>query len=222
MSNQQWKAKWARNDIAFHHPEINPLLQQYFFDLGLSTGDQLLIPLCGKSVDITWLSSCGFQVIGVELSEIAIQAYFDALKVEPDKYNSGPFTRWRYRNIEILCGDIFDLTKADLSKIKLLYDNASLTAFSAHDRIEYVRHFSDILPLDCQILLITDETPDEQQSNSVNTIDSEVTTLYSSLYQIKLLHGKNCIKMDPEHPELAPGEMEEKVYLIRRHGFETF
>jgi Thiopurine S-methyltransferase (TPMT). len=25
MSNQQWKAKWKRDDIAFHQSQINPL-----------------------------------------------------------------------------------------------------------------------------------------------------------------------------------------------------
>ncbi len=219
MSNQLWKAKWKRNDISFHQHAVNPLLQQYLSMLKLSAGDRLLVPLCGKSLDMGWLSTCGFHVLGVEVSKIAIESYFDALQVKPEKRLHGSFTRWSYQNVEVWCGDVFDLTMADLSHVKLFYDNASLTAFPADVRLKYVRHFSDILPQDCQILLITDETPDDQQFNSVKTIDSEVTALYSALYQIDLLHGKNCIKTDPELPELAPRPMEEKVYLIRRYGF---
>ncbi len=219
MSNQLWKAKWKRNDISFHQPVINPLLQQYLSTLNLYAGDRLLIPLCGKSVDMDWLSQSGFRVTGIEISEIAIKAYFDALQVSPAKQRHGCFTRWSYQNVEIWCGDIFDLTMMDLSNIKVLYDNASLTAFPADDRIQYIRHFSDNLPHDCQILLITDETPDDQQFNSVMTIDSEVSALYSTDYQIELLHGKNCIKKDPANP-LAPEQpMQEKVYLIKHNNF---
>jgi thiopurine S-methyltransferase len=218
MNNQLWKAKWQRNDIAFHQHSINPLLQQFLPTLGLSAGDYLLVPLCGKSVDMNWLSKSGFHVIGVELSKIAIQAYFDALKVKPETRRQGSFTRWSYEHIEIWCGDIFDLTRTDMSKVKLLYDNASLTAFPADVRTRYVRHFSDKLPQDCQILLITDETPDELQFNSVKTIDSEVSALFSRDYQIELLHGKNCIKKDPENPHAPEQPMEEKVYLIKRQN----
>lgn len=216
MSKQLWKAKWKRNDIAFHQHAINPLLQQYLPTLGLSAGDSLLVPLCGKSVDMGWMKQNGFRVIGVEVSEIAIQACLDAMQIKPVCKQHGRFMRWTHENIELWCGDIFDLSLTDLSEVKALYDCASLTAFPAPVRIQYVHHFLQNLPQHSQILLITDETPDEQQFNSVKTIDSEVSALYATDYQIELLHGKNCIKTDPEHPELPAIPMQEKVYLIKR------
>lgn len=219
MSNKLWKAKWKRNDIAFHQLTINPLLQQYLPNLGLAAGDRLLVPLCGKSVDMDWLSESGFRVFGIELSKIAIQAYFDALQVKPKRQRQGRFIRWSYKKIEIWCGDIFDLTMADMHGVKAFYDSASLTALPADSREHYVRHFSENLPIDCQILLLTDETPDEQQFNSVMTIDSEVSALYAADYQIDLLHGKKCIKKDPTYPEEPKRPMEEKVYHIKRHQF---
>jgi thiopurine S-methyltransferase len=222
MSNQLWISKWKRNDISFHQHSINPLFQKYLPLLGLSAGDCLLVPLCGKTVDMDWLAKQGFHVIGVELSELAIEAYFEALKVKPEKHLDGCFTKWSYGNTEIWCGDIFDLKMMDLRDIKVLYDNASLTAFPADKRIQYVRHFSDNLAPDCQILLITDETPDEQQFNSVKSIDSELTALYSSDYHIELLHGTNCIKKDPENPQAADQPMQEKVYLIKRQNRSGF
>ncbi|MCW8996169.1 MAG: thiopurine S-methyltransferase [Psychromonas sp.] len=216
MSNKEWKEKWKRNDIAFHQQGVNPLLQNYLPSLALSADDCLLVPLCGKSVDMDWLAKSGFHVIGIELSNIAIQAYFDALQVKPERQPHGRFIRWSYENIEIWCGDIFDLTLADMSGIKALYDRASLTTFPADRRAAYVRHFSENLPKDCQILLITDETPDEQQLESVKTIDSEIIALYAADYQIDLLYGNKCIKKDPAFPEASKRLMEEKVYHIKR------
>ena len=217
MSNKLWKAKWKRNDIAFHQHAVNPLLKQYLPSLELTAGDRLLVPLCGKSVDMDWLSESGFSVLGIELSKVAIQAYFDALQIKPKRQRQGRFIRWSYKKVEIWCGDIFDLTMADMHGVKALYDSASLTALPADKREHYVRHFSENLPLDCQILLITDETADEQQFNSVMTIDSEVAGLYETDYQIDLMHGKKCIKKDPSYPEEVKRPMEEKVYHIKRH-----
>jgi hypothetical protein len=37
----------------------------------------VLVPLCGKSVDMTYLASCGHRVYGIEISTEAIEAFFD-------------------------------------------------------------------------------------------------------------------------------------------------
>jgi Thiopurine S-methyltransferase (TPMT). len=35
----------------------------------------VLVPLCGKSLDMDWLLDAGYKVFGIELSNIAIQAF---------------------------------------------------------------------------------------------------------------------------------------------------
>lgn len=215
MSNKHWKAKWKRNDISFHQLSINPLLQQFLPQLGLAKGDRVLVPLCGKSVDLQWLAQCGYHVMGIELSEIAIKSFFDTLKVTPTQKRRGRFTCWVHENLELWCGDIFDLSASDVSNVCALYDTAALTAFPATSRARYVRHLAATLPQHCRILLITDETP-EQHDDSVNSIDSEVSVLFAAPFQVQLLHGNDCIKIDPQNPELAAIPMQEKVYLISR------
>ena len=217
MSNRLWKAKWERNDIAFHQDAVNPLLQRFLPKLALSIGDCIVVPLCGKSLDMDWIGQMGFRVIGIELSEVAIQAYFEALHVVPNHQRHGRFVRWWHRDAEIWCGDIFDLTTDDLEAAKGLYDCAALTALPAGVRERYIDHFAEKLPQETEILLITTETPDERCFNSVLTIDSEVKALYGAHYRISLLHGQNSIKRDPENPGEPEMPMEEKVYLMRSH-----
>lgn len=217
MSNRLWKAKWERNDIAFHQDSVNPLLQRFLSRLSLSAGDRIVVPLCGKSLDMSWIGRMGFRVIGIELSDIAIQAYFEALRVVPNRQRHGRFVRWWHEGAEIWCGDIFDLTAKDLGEVKALYDCAALTALPADVRERYIDHFAEKLPQKTEILLIATETPDEGRCNSVLTIDSEVKALYGARYRIKLLHGQNSIKRDPEHPDEPEMPMEEKVYLMKRH-----
>ena len=63
--------------------EANPLLVKYFPELSPAKGSRVFIPLCGKTLDISWLLKCSCRVVGAELSELAIQQLFDEMKVSP-------------------------------------------------------------------------------------------------------------------------------------------
>ncbi|MBB3102757.1 thiopurine S-methyltransferase [Azomonas macrocytogenes] len=218
MNNQQrWKAKWKKNDIAFHQDNINPLLEQFWPQLSLSTGDTVLVPLCGKSLDMNWLSLMGYKVIGIEFSDIAIKAYFDALSVTPSRQQQGRFTRWWHGDTEIWRGDLFNLAENDVREVSAIYDCAALTALSPSRRIKYVQHIANILPEHGQILLLTTESTNEEQIDSASEIDEEVNDLYKSLYTIKLLYGQHCIKKDPAYPDEPASALEEKVYWMKTH-----
>lgn len=218
MSNALWKAKWKRNDIAFHQSVINPLLKTFLPNLGLSAGDSILVPMCGKSLDMDWLTLSGLHVIGVEISNIAIQDFFEARQLKPQQKKHGAFTRWWHGDIDIWCGDIFDLKLSQMRGVSSLYDCASLTALPPAGRVAYVQHFLKVLPIKSQILLMTTESPDELQFDSASCIDSEVQALYEKHYRISLLHGKTRIKIDPEYPLEPARPMQEKVYLLNALG----
>ena len=215
MSNKEWKNKWKRNDIGFHQPVINPLLERFLPALKVPASTTILVPLCGKSLDMDLLADQGFQVMGIELSDLAIQSFFRRRKVKPTRRRHGRFTVWQHHNIALWCGDIFDLTEADLAGVGILYDCASLSAFPAELRSRYVEHFRARLPSACQILLITIESPEEGRADSVHWVDTELKSLYGAHYQIELIHGQNGMTHDPEHPENPHSPMQEKVYLIK-------
>ena len=86
MEHNFWHSKWQNNEIGFHEPTGNPFLVKYA-DVILNTSPALppriFVPLCGKTRDIAWLLSQQCQVIGAELSEIAIQQLFEELGVIP-------------------------------------------------------------------------------------------------------------------------------------------
>lgn len=213
--HKRWKQMWLRNDIAFHQLQTNPLLQQFLPQLNTVAGDVVLVPLCGKSLDMLWLAQTGLRVIGIEISPVAVRDYFAARCVTPQQQMQGRFVRWWHQNTEIWCGDIFDLTQKDLHAVVLLYDRAALTALPAKLRNSYVQHFLAVLPRACDILLLTTESPDALVAQSELTIDQEVRTLYQADYHIQLLHGQSCSKIDPEFPLAGLCDLEEKVYLIQ-------
>ena len=209
---------WKSNDIRFHQPIFNPLLQQFLPNLDLARLDTILVPLCGKSLDMNLLLDSGYKVMGVELSNIAIKAYFEARQVTATREKRGRFIIWRHKHIEIWCGDIFDLTSKDIGHIHTLYDCSSMTALPAESRSRYIQHFHKILSNNNQILLITTETPDDRQRHSEKVIDSEVKSLYENNYDIHLLHGNSSMKHDPSFPDGFKRIMEDKVYLFKSRG----
>ena len=67
MDADFWHSKWTKNEIGFHLAETNAHLKNWFPSLKLAPGSRIFVPLCGKSVDMWWLSEQGMEVVGVEL-----------------------------------------------------------------------------------------------------------------------------------------------------------
>jgi thiopurine S-methyltransferase len=216
MSNHLWQQMWKDNYIAFHQANITPLLQRHLLTLNLTKPSRILVPLCGKSVDMTWLMSQGHHVVGIELSPIAIKNYFSERGIKPKRDRIGKFIRWRHGDCELWCGDVFDLTTLDLQRDHLLYDNAALTSFPQALRQTYVDHFHRCLPLHCNILLATTESPEDDSPLSHLDIDQEIAQLYRTHYRVALLAGESRVQQDPSYPEAKHQVFCDKLYLISR------
>ncbi len=71
-----WHAKWASNQIGFHLTDVNTLLTDHWHTTQPKREDRVFVPLCGKSEDLVWLAEKHNDVQGVELSPIAVRAFF--------------------------------------------------------------------------------------------------------------------------------------------------
>jgi thiopurine S-methyltransferase len=236
MSNQRWKAKWKADDIAFHQSQIHPHLIRFWPQLALPEGATVLVPLCGKSLDLGWLHQQGHRVIGIELSHIAIAAFFAERGLQPQRQRLGRFQRYWAGTLELWCGDLFDLRREDLGEVAAVYDCAALTALPAASRGHYVRQLSSLLGTGGQMLLLTTESADDRAeagsavmaevapaaadqadacpADAEHSPDPEVLALYQSRFAIALWFGHTCLKLDPEYPDLPASLLAEKVYHL--------
>ena len=73
MHTDFWLERWQQNQIGFHEQEINAHLQEFWETLNIPTDSKIFVPLCGKSSDLLWLLSLGYQVVGVEISPLAVE-----------------------------------------------------------------------------------------------------------------------------------------------------
>ena len=90
-----WHQRWEKNEIAFHEGKANALLVKHFHELTLAKGRRVFVPLCGKTLDISWLLSNGYHVAGAELSQVAIEQLFMELGIATRNIKS-----WRSRAVE--------------------------------------------------------------------------------------------------------------------------
>lgn len=153
MDAEFWHQKWQTNDIGFHQPEGNPLLGAHFSALGLAPGSRIFLPLCGKTRDIAWLLAQGINVVGAELSELAVEQLFAELDLQPRRSNFGNCVLYQAPGLDIFVGDIFVLTHLMLGKIDAIYDRAALVALPQSIRKFYSAHLIDITARAPQLLI---------------------------------------------------------------------
>jgi thiopurine S-methyltransferase len=191
MDTSFWHQKWGKNEIAFHESEANLLLVKYFKALSLGKNGRVFLPLCGKTLDISWLLSKGYRVVGIELSKIAIEQLFSELGVEPKISGAGELDHYSANNIDIFVGDIFDLSRKMLGPVDAIYDRAALVALPEKMRIRYAAHLAGITDKAPQ-LLISYEYDQSLISGPPFSISSEeVSQYYKNVYDLTLLASAN-------------------------------
>ncbi|NKQ11813.1 thiopurine S-methyltransferase [Pseudomonas sp. SST3] len=216
MDEGFWQRRWARNEIGFHLNEVNPYLRRHWPDLRLAEGARVLVPLCGKSLDLAWLAQQGFAVLGVELSERAVEDFFDEQGLIADVSVQGGFKVYRAGALEIRCGDFFALTPGDVADCQALYDRAALIALPPEMRQRYVEHLANILAPDCQGLLVTLDYEQAQMSGPPFAVsEAEVRRSLGLRWKIELLERVDVLSEDNwKFLERGLTRLEESCYRL--------
>lgn len=213
--NGLWLAMWKNRQTDFHQVLVNQQLQDHWHRLAIPAWGRVLVPLCGKSNDLIWLAEKGFQVVGIELSSVAVRAFFDENKLKPKKTRLGNFTVWRHGRISIFCGDIFLLKSASLGLIDAVYDRAALTALPEKIRKAYVTKLLSFMPLLKPMLLLTTEDADPMRNqDSAALIDHEISELYSPHFAMQVSYGDS-------YQEDANQVTVNKVYHMNSRPLDT-
>jgi len=216
MQKEYWLDRWERQDTGFHQNETNPYLDQYWQRLQLAPGSAVLVPLCGKSRDMLWLHQQGHTVLGVELSEVAAQAFFSENGLTPQCRVHDQFTHLEADDMHILCGDFFDLDKNAVAKVTAVYDRAALITLPPEMRKRYTHHLLSILPSGTQILLITLDYPQYEMSGPPFAVSmDEVTSLYQSHAGITLLTQQDVLEQNLRFQERGLSRLQENTILLK-------
>ena len=146
---QQWLERWQVGNIGWHEAGGNSSLKKHWN----VTGKRVLVPLCGKTQDLVWLERQGNEVVGVELSELAVESFFDENEIAYSCVE-GALTAYvaKNRSITLYCGDFFGFTEDGFDAH---YDRGALVALPAERRRDYAEHTRTLLQNDAAQLIIS-------------------------------------------------------------------
>lgn len=217
MQAEFWHKRWADNQIGFHQGRVNSYLQQFWPTLGLAPGSKVLVPLCGKSLDMVWLAGQGFRVLGVELSQKAVEEFFREQQLEPEISQQGAFTRYKSDEVELWCGDIFALGAADVAGCTGFYDRAALIALPPEMRKRYCEHLTRLLPGHCKGLLITLDYDQSAMAGPPFAVpDEEVQALLAGDWQVATLESQDVLSEGKKFLEAGVSRLDERAYRVQR------
>lgn len=219
MRPDQWLDRWKQNKIGFHESRVNPYLPRYLHRFNLKRGDTIFLPLCGKAHDIAWLAEQGFQVVGIELSEIAIKSFYAEQGLQYQQFETDQFILRKSGNISLIQGDYFALQEEHLSDCKMVYDRASLIAIDEENRDRYCAHMRSIIPVDAGMLLVTLEYEQAQMSGPpFAVLKQEIEQYYAAHFAIEVLEQNNVIDEKPRWREQGLTNLIESVYRLNKTG----
>lgn len=217
MHHDFWHERWQRRQIGFHQDEPNPYLQRFWPAAGMPDGGRVFVPLCGKSRDMLWLRQRGYEVVGVELSEIAVREFFAENGLASTQRQVGAFSCHAAVGYTLLCGDFFALTPADLGAVAAVYDRAALIALPPELRRRYAAHMLRLVPPGMHTLLVAFEYPQQEMEGPPFCVtEEEVAALYGESCAIMRLHDEDILVREPRFRDKGVSRLHEKVYLLTR------
>ncbi|WP_254423198.1 thiopurine S-methyltransferase [Psychrobacter sp. DAB_AL32B] len=218
MNPEFWQERWQNKRIGFNQPEVNPLLIKYFSTLDLPAGSRVFVPLCGKSIDMLWLAKQGYNVVGIELVESAVQEFFIEQGISPTiiehehsldaKCYKGVVSG---QTIALWVTDIFALTPEDIGNIDAVYDRAALIAMPTELRPKYCEQVQQLSGYTAQLLLTLNYDQNERNGPPFSISNEQIKQYYTSHYQITELESEQSTLNAA--PDLA---VKECVWLLNK------
>ena len=208
-----WESRWQSDRIGFHLKEVNPYLMRFSDQLLHQNPDRVFVPLCGKTLDLCWLTTKTKKVIGVELVSKAVQDFFAENNIDYLLKQDETLQKFSSKSIDIYLGDFFDLNPEQTSSFKAIYDRASIVAIEKTERKEYIDHLISFLDPAGRILLITLEYNQNQMEGPPYSVPvEEIESLFAPLGSVKLL--ETCDVLDDRFRNKGLTSLLENVFLI--------
>lgn len=207
MSNE-WLDRWKEGRIGFHRDTTHPALAHYWPTLGVAQAGKVLVPLCGKSLDMRWLAERGHPVLGIELAREAVEQFVAEGRGAVSRFRQTVFDVYRQGSVEVWCGDFFHFHIDQALEVQAFYDRAALIALPPATRQRYAFHLTQLLPPGARGLLVSltqGGGPDRGPPYSVEA--GEVERLLTANFELERLE---------ETPADERGWREQVWSLVRR------
>ena len=221
MEADFWHEKWEAGSIGFHQARPNKHLQQWWPEAEIAQNSEVFVPLCGKSLDMLWLHEQGYKVTGIELSQKAIESFFEENDLSFERHTDGPFEVFsgtgKAEGIKLLAGDFFALTADHCCDVSAVYDRASLIAMNDDLRPQYAQQLAAILPAgSISLLLVIDYDTSKMQGPPFPVPAPMVTKLFTKNFDIQELAHYSGPEYVGNLSKRGLDSLEERVFRLHR------
>lgn len=217
MELSYWKSRWDQGKIGFHSNNYNPRLIRYWPNLPIGVKETVLVPLCGKTPDLIWLSNRGHTVIGVEYSDVACKQFFLENNLSCYSEKEGDFIKHTSGNITIWQGDFLKISPKKVPGFTCIYDRAALVALRPEQRKKYVNKILELSHMPARIFLHTFEY-DQQEMNGppFSVSEKEIHDLYGNFFSKELLLSEEILQKYDRFRQRGLTFLREKAYHLSR------
>ena len=182
-----WHNRWKTQQIGWHREAYNDLLTKHWDSIGAPDKGEVLVPLCGKSLDMLWLADRGYTVAGLEMVEEAINAFVLENRLEVNSERVGDHIKHECHPFTVHQGNFFDLP-ARTVLADAWYDRAAMIAVPIESRTAYVDQIRKLTKPNAVGLLITFAYPqDEMEGPPFALHDDHVMALFSDGFDVECL-----------------------------------
>ncbi len=193
-----WAQRWEQGRIGFHSQQVNPQLVKYadrlISGLTLESAPRILIPLCGKTVDITWLEDQGCDVVGVEIVEQALEDFHSEQGRQFYVISENGFNAWTSGRTALFQGDFFEIDHSVIGTVTGVWDRAALVAVLPELQQKYADQLVALTRKGARVLLRTfayDQSAMQGPPWSVSP--QTVQTIFGERFRIELLESQELI-----------------------------
>ena len=182
-----WHNRWENQQTGWHRQVYNDLMVKHWPNINAPAGGSVLVPLCGKTLDMLWLAQQGHEVVGLEMVQRAVDAFFTENNLEAKRVEHKDFSEFSSPPFAILHGNVFNLPDG-AKQCDAWYDRAAMIAINPSLRKDYVNLIRNQTKSRAVGLLITFTYPQEQMEGpQFSLTDGDVLSLYSSSFEVELL-----------------------------------
>ena len=182
-----WHNRWHTQQIGWHRTVYNDMLLKHWPTISAVAGSEVIVPLCGKSLDMLWLAEQGYSVIGLEMVEEAVKTFFEENTLPYVTEKSANHNKYTSQNFTIYQGNVFNLEAGTLNA-DAWYDRAAMIAIDPSMRQAYVEQIRNQTKPGAAGLLITFAYPQEQMAGPPFALhDEHVFDLFSDGFEVECL-----------------------------------
>lgn len=220
MDPEFWHERWALGEIGFHRSKPHWALDLHWDRVSAPADEPILVPLCGKSLDLHWLKARHCPIVGVELDERAVVAFFDEW-AEVDRGDVELITcpdgliGHRCEGVTIYQGDFFTFKAAPHEGFAHFYDRAALIALPLALRQRSLHTLASLLiPGACGLLVTFEYQQNQMDGPPFSVLNEELSDCDGLCFE--WLEARDVLEHHPGMQAKGLTSLLECVYLVTK------